>query len=44
MRAGAISIQDVIAEGLRLAGGFHITEDRLAIAALRRGDRRTPTP
>ena len=41
MRAGAISIQDVIAEGFRLTGGFHITEDRLAIATLRRWTRRT---
>lgn len=36
MRAGGISIQDVVAEDFRLTGGFHITEDRLAIATLRR--------
>lgn len=36
MRSGAVSIQDVIAEDYRLTGGFHITEDRLAIATLQR--------
>jgi type I restriction enzyme, S subunit len=41
MRAGAVSIQDVIAEDFRLTGGFHITEDRLAIATLRRWSGRT---
>lgn len=41
MRWGAVSIQDVIAEDFRLTGGFHITEDRLAIATLRRWTGRT---
>jgi type I restriction enzyme, S subunit len=36
MRAGGVSIQDVIEEGYRLTGAFHITEDRLAIATLRK--------
>jgi type I restriction enzyme, S subunit len=36
MRVGVISINDVIQEGYRLTGGFHVSEDERAIASLRR--------
>jgi type I restriction enzyme, S subunit len=36
MRAGAVKAQEIIEEGYRLTGAFHITEDRLAVATLRK--------
>lgn len=36
MRSGMVGIQEVIEEGYRLTGAFHITEDRLAVATLRK--------
>lgn len=36
MRTGVVSIQDVITEGYRLTGGFHVSEDQRALASLRR--------
>lgn len=36
MRAGSVRIADVIEEGHRLTGGFHISEDEQAVATLRR--------
>lgn len=41
MRAGAVSVNEVFEENARLTGGFHITEDRLAVAALHRWTGRT---
>jgi type I restriction enzyme, S subunit len=41
MRVGGVSFQDVIAEGTRLTGAFHLSEDQLAVATVRRA--RTPT-
>lgn len=36
MRAGVIHICDVVAEGHRLTGSFHVSEDQHALASLRR--------
>lgn len=36
MRTGVIRIQDIVAEGRRLTGGFHVSEDQRAIASVRR--------
>jgi len=36
MRTGVVRIQDIVAEGRRLTGGFHVSEDQRAIASLRR--------
>lgn len=41
MRSGTVSIREVIAEGYRLTGAFHITEDRLAVATLRKWSGKT---
>lgn len=42
MRVGVVSIQDIIQEGFRLTGGFHVSEDERAIASLRRLSRPMP--
>lgn len=36
MRTGIVGIRDVISEGFRLTGGFHVSEDQLALSSLRR--------
>lgn len=36
MRTGVVRIQDIVAEGRRLTGGFHVSEDQRAIGSLRR--------
>ena len=36
MRAGPVSSLDVQSEGIRLTGGFHLSEDQRAVARLRR--------
>lgn len=36
MRTGAVSIREIVGEGHRLTGAFHVTEDRLAVATLRK--------
>lgn len=36
MRTGVVRVQDIIAEGRRLTGGFHVSEDQRAIVNLRR--------
>lgn len=36
MRTGIVRIQDIISEGRRLTGGFHVSEDQRAIGRLRR--------
>lgn len=35
MRVGIVTVQDIIAEGRRLTGGFHVSEDQRALASLR---------
>lgn len=35
MRAATVSIREVTAEGYRLTGSFHVTEDRRAVAAVK---------
>lgn len=35
MRTGVVQVQDIVAEGRRLTGGFHVSEDQRAIATLR---------
>ncbi len=43
MRTNGVSIQDVIADGYRLTGAFHLSEDELAFRALRaHEDRSSP--
>lgn len=36
MRTGVIRVHDIVAEGRRLTGGFHVSEDQRAIGSLRR--------
>lgn len=36
MRTGVVSVQDIITEGRRLTGGFHVSEDQRALVSLRR--------
>lgn len=36
MRTGVVRIQDIVVEGRRLTGGFHVSEDQRAIVSLRR--------
>lgn len=36
MRVGVVSIKDIIQEGHRLTGGFHVSEDERTVARLRR--------
>lgn len=36
MRTGVVRIQDIVAEGRRLTGGFHVSEDQRALVNLRR--------
>lgn len=41
MRTGGVSIKDVVADGYRLTGAFHLSEDELACRALRAHERRS---
>lgn len=41
MRVGSIGFQEILAEGCRLTGGFHLSEDQLAVNRLRQ--LRSPT-
>jgi type I restriction enzyme, S subunit len=36
MRTGVVRLQDIVAEGRRLTGGFHVSEGQVALTALRR--------
>lgn len=36
MRTGVVRIQDIVSDGRRLTGGFHVSEDQRAIGSLRR--------
>ena len=36
MRTGVVRVQDIIEEGHRLTGGYHVSEDERAVARLRR--------
>ncbi len=39
MRTGVVRMQDIVSEGLRLTGGFHVSEGQVALAALRHSKR-----